>query len=445
MKYSLMKIEARVLLLLFCFVFAGGVAAQEPTFIKDIAPIIHAKCTPCHRPNDAAPFPLISYEDVAKRTKFIREVVESGYMPPWKADDHYASYSNNRSLSAAEKALLLKWIDNKAPKGQGSEPAALYKSIAEQNTGYRRKPDLNLNTGKPYTLPGDNFERFVIYRIPFELPDSANVEAIEFSSNNKKIIHHVNYSIHEVSEDIDIHSGPDMINLTEDDRTQYDAYQPFKKSITYYGGWIPGSSGESYPKGFGWVMPKRGVILMTVHYAPSAKDEPSISGVNLFFTKTPVDRRVKVISFGSGGIGEKQISPPLMLMPNTVKTFTLKVTNPGEDFSVMYVWPHMHLLGKSFKAYGVTPAGDTIRLTHVPQWDFRWQEIYKFKKLVPIPKGTRLHIEGTYDNTASNPFNPNSPPRFVMSSGDMRSNDEMLTLMMVFLPYREGDENISLE
>ncbi len=443
MNFSCMKMCALLFLLLLAFSpFAG---AQQPTFLKDVAPIIHAKCTPCHRPNDAAPFSLITYEDVAKRTKFIREVISSGFMPPWKADDHYVAYSNNRSLSEKEKAVILKWIDNKAPKGEGKEPEAQYKALSESSTAYGRLPDMNLHTPQAYTLPGDNMERFIIYRIPFELPDSANVEAIEFASSNKKIIHHVNYSIHEVPAGIDINSGPESINLSEGDRSQYDAYQPFKKTITYYGGWIPGSSGEKYPKGFGWVMPKRGVILMTVHYAPSAKEERSISGVNLFFTKTPVERRVKVISFGSGGIGEKQIFPPLMLMPNTVKTFSLKITNPGEDFSVMYVWPHMHLLGKSFKAYGISPLGDTIRLTHIQQWDFRWQEIYKFKKLVHIPRGTRLVIEGTYDNTASNPFNPSSPPRFVMSSGDMRSNDEMLTLMMVFLPYREGDENLSLE
>ena len=111
----------------------------------------------------------------------------------------------------------------------------------------------------------------------------------------------------------------------------------------------------------------------------------------------------------------------------------------------MYVWPHMHYLGKSFKAYGIAPSGDTIRLTSVPEWDFRWQEIYKFKKLVKIPKGTALHIEGTYDNTAANPFNPNKPPRPVLSKGDMQTTDEMLTLLMIFLPYKEGDESISLQ
>ena len=436
---SINKIVLVSFILLALFV---KTSAQKLTYTKDIAPIIQTKCVTCHKPNDAAPFSLLTYEDVAKRTTFIKKVVQSRYMPPWKADPHYVDYSNNRSLSDEEIDKIVKWIDDKAPRGSKKSTQALQPVI--EGTSYGRKPDLVLKPSSTYTLPGDNFERFIVYKIPFELPDSASVEAVEFFSNNKKIVHHVNYAIHEVPEGIDILSAPDMINLTEDDRSKASAYLPFKKTITYYGGWIPGSSYESYPKGFGWVMPRRGVVLLTVHYAPSAKDEPSISGVNLFFTKTPVKRKVKVISFGSGGIGEKQIRPNFFIFPNAIQTFRLDITNPGEDFSVMYVWPHMHLLGKSFKAYGIAPTGDTIRLASIPEWDFRWQEIYKFKKLVRIPKGTVLHIEGTYDNTAANPFNPNKPPRPVLSKGDMLTTDEMLTLLMIFLPYEEGDESISL-
>jgi hypothetical protein len=428
-------------LLLFC----AAASAQTPTFVKNVAPIIHARCTPCHQPTEAAPFSLITYEDVAKRVSFIRQVVQSGYMPPWKADPHYVQYDNDRTLTQKEKELIVKWIDAKAPRGEGEEPKVELHQFSQKGSAAGRKPDLTLQTQTAYTVPGDNYERYIVYRIPFELKDSANVAAIEFTSTNKKLVHHANYSIHAVPESIDINSGPDMINLSEEDRTKYDAYLPFKKTIAYYGGWIPGSSAESYPKGIGWVMPKRGVILLTVHYAPSAKEEESLSGINLYFTNEAVARKVKVISFGSGGIGEAQITPPLMIMPNRVKTFTLTVSNPGEDFSVLYVWPHMHLLGKEFTAYGISPAGDTIKLTHIPKWDFRWQENYRFKHLVRIPRGTRLYIEGTYDNTSSNPFNPNSPPRLVMSSGDMRSTDEMMTLMMIFLPYREGDEKLSIE
>jgi hypothetical protein len=436
-KFCVVTIVFFVLLLFF------KASAQDVTYTKDIASIIQTKCVTCHRPNEAAPFSLITYEDVAKRASFIKKVVEARYMPPWRADAHYVDYSNNRSLSDEEIKKIVQWVDNKAPKGPGKAPVAMNALI--EGTSYGRKPDLVLKPNKPYTLPGDNYERFLVYKIPFELPDSANIEAVEFFSNNKKIIHHVNYAVHEVPPEIDMTTAPDMINLSEEDRSKAAAYQPFKKTITYYGGWIPGASYEAYPKGFGWVMPKRGVVLLTVHYAPSAKDEESISGVNLFFTKTPVERKVKVISFGSGGIGEKQIRPNFFIFPNAVQTFRLDVTNPGEDFSVLYVWPHMHLLGKAFKAYGVAPSGDTIRLVSVPEWDFRWQEIYKFKNMVRIPRGTKLHIEGTYDNTANNPFNPNKPPRPVLSKGDMLTTDEMLTLLMIFLPYKEGDESISFQ
>src|SRR5688500_5036641 len=418
--------------------------AQELTFVKDIAPIIHTRCTLCNKPGETAPISLITYEDVVKRSSIIKKVVQEKYMPPWKADNQYVHYANDRSLSNSEIAKIVKWINDKTPKGRikNKEQDTAIQLI--EGTAYKRKPDIVLKASSAYKLPGDNYERFIVYKIPFELPDSADIEAVEFFCDNKKIIHHVNYAVHEVPAEIDIRSGSDFCNLTEDYRSIYASYIPFKKTITYYGGWIPGSSYESYPKGIGWVMPKRGVLLLTVHYAPSAKEETSISGVNFFFSKTPVLRKVKVISFGSGGIGEEQIRPPLLIPPNVVRTYTLNIKNPGEDFSAMYIWPHMHYLGKSFLAYGLTPLGDTIRLTSVPQWDFRWQEIYKFKKFVRIPRGTVVHIEGTYDNTANNPFNPNSPPQYVFSSGDMRSKDEMLTLLLIFLPYKEGDENIYL-
>lgn len=435
--------RAAFLAVALIMIIASG-HTQEITFIKDIAPIIQSKCTPCHKPGEAAPFSLITYEDVAKRASFIKDVVQKKYMPPWKADNHYVSYANDRSLSNTEIAQIVKWVNNKSPKGTatGQQQAAAISVL--EGTAYKRKPDLVLKTSSAYKLPGDNYERFLVYKIPFELPDSVDIEAVEFFCDNKKIIHHANYAVHGVPDSIDIDSGPGFINLTEDDRTKYDAYIPFKKTITYYGGWIPGASYESYPKGIGWVMPKRGVILLTVHYAPSAKEETSISGVNFFYSEAAVQRKIKVISFGSGGIGEEQIRPPLLIPPNVVRTYSLDIKNPSEDFSAMYVWPHMHYIGKSFLAYGLTPFGDTIRLTHVPQWDFRWQEIYKFRNLVRIPRGTVVHIEGTFDNTASNPFNPNSPPQYVFSSGDMRSKDEMLTLLLVFLPYKEGDEKISL-
>lgn len=427
--------------LFFPLIYSEG---QDVTYNRDICPLIERKCAPCHRPGEAAPFSLLTYEDVSKRASFIKKVVQSRYMPPWRADNHYVHFANDRSLTDDQIALISRWVDEGAPKGNSPEIKAEEKPV--NGTLYHRKPDLVLMASDSFHLSGDNIERFVIFKVPFELQDSANVEAIEFVSSNKKLIHHANYAIHAVpDEHIDIKNTASFINLTDDDRSKFNQYQPYRKTITYYGGWIPGTSYEYFPGPFGWVMPKRGVILLTVHYAPSPTDEVSISGVNIFFKKTPVTRIMKVVSFGSGGIGENQIQPIFYLKANTVQTFTLEVTNPNEDQSLLYVWPHMHYLGKEYKAYITTPSADTIRLVHIPKWDFRWQEIYRFQHPVRVPKGSVIHLECTYDNTRDNPANPNDPPKNVFSMGDMKTTDEMMTLMMGFLPYEKGDEEINLE
>lgn len=424
----------------FVFLFAlftAAAPAQQVTYINNVAPIIQSKCASCHKPGEAAPFSLLTYEEVAKRAGFIKNVVQSGYMPPWKADDHYVSFANNRSLSEQEIRTIADWVKGGAVKGNGKEQAP----VETEGSSYGRKPDLTLKIEKPYLLPGDNKERFIIFKIPFELADSANVEAIEFYTNNKKIVHHANYAIHEVPDGIDIQNTPAVLNLTDDDKSKYEQYRPYRKTITYYGGWIPGSSYESYPEGIGWIMPKRGVILLTAHYGPLGKQEESICGVNLFFKKTAIRRKVKIISFGSGGIGEKDITPPFnYLEPNKVSSYKLKVFNQGEDASVMFVWPHMHLVGKSIKGYALLPGGDTLRLVNIPEWDFRWQELYRLKRPVKLPHGATVVMEGTYDNTDKNPFNPNQPPNYIMTTGEMKSNEEMFTMILIYVPYQPGDE-----
>jgi hypothetical protein len=106
----------------------------------------------------------------------------------------------------------------------------------------------------------------------------------------------------------------------------------------------------------------------------------------------------------------------------------------------------MHLLGKSFKAYALTLEKDTIRLIHIPKWNFNWQFFYTFKKMVKIPAGSTIVVEGVFDNTESNPLNPFNPPQTVRdNNGSMRTTDEMFQFIVNFLPYQEGDENISLE
>ncbi|HEY9044285.1 MAG TPA: cytochrome c, partial [Ohtaekwangia sp.] len=135
------------------------------------------------------------------------------------------------------------------------------------------------------------------------------------------------------------------------------------------------------------------------------------------------------------------IYPPLVLFANEVQTHRLRIANSREDITVLYVWPHMHYLGKTFKAYA-TRDNDTIPLVSIPSWDFRWQELYRYKKPVILKRGDIVNFYGIFDNTANNPLNPNNPPKFVESSGDMRSDQEMLTMLLIYVTYKPGDEQL---
>ena len=140
-----------------------------------------------------------------------------------------------------------------------------------------------------------------------------------------------------------------------------------------------------------------------------------------------------------------EVTPALIVPPNTVKSFkAVKVIE--KDISLLTVIPHMHLIGKTFKAYALTPQGDTINLVRINKWDFRWQYFCTFKKMVKIPAGSRIVAEGVYDNTAQNPNNPYNPPRELRErDGSMRTTDEMFQLICVYVNYKPGDENIPLE
>jgi len=112
--------------------------------------------------------------------------------------------------------------------------------------------------------------------------------------------------------------------------------------------------------------------------------------------------------------------------------------------------PHMHLLGKSFKAYAINLYNDTIPLIKIDDWNFRWQYFYTFKNPLKITGGSEIVVEATYDNTIKNPDNPFNPPRLISErvgfngQGSMRTTDEMLQFIINYLPYQKGDENINL-
>ena len=67
---------------------------------------------------------------------------------------------------------------------------------------------------------------------------------------------------------------------------------------------------------------------------------------------------------------------------------------------------HMHLRGKSFRFEVEQPDGRRETLLDVPRYDFNWQLRYDLVEPLRLRKGSRLLCFAVFDNSESNPRNP---------------------------------------
>lgn len=417
----------------------------------DVAPIFRARCMPCHRPGQAGPFPLISYGDVRRKAKTVRKMVVHRWMPPWPADTTYSRFAGEQVLTARQVELVVKWVDQGAQVGDTTSlpPIPQYPEGSLLGT-----PDAVVWLPDTFLIPGDNRDRFIIAKAPFELPRDTFLRAVEFVPGNRRGVHHMNGAMVSYaagakrdneagSAYIDADSTASInayeaLHLRNDDGT-WPALTP--NMVNY----LPGLAPALYPPGIGgYRIPRTGAFLMnTLHYGPSMKDTIDRSHFNLWFTATPPERPMHELALGT--LGMSPVVPAFIIPADSVKTFTTALIVPM-DISVLSVNPHMHLLGKSFKAFAVTPAGDTIPLIRIKDWDFRWQYAYTFRQMLHIPKGSVIKVVAVFDNTKANRNNPYDPPRTAREplTGHMRTTDEMLQFFVNYVDYRLGDEAISL-
>ena len=451
----------KLLLTLIFILFVAGLVIdyfilrkEKITYSNHIAKIIYEKCMPCHRSGEAGIFPLLTYHDAARRAKMIAKVTSEKTMPPWPADYNYMHYTGERYLTGEEIKMISDWAEAGAPMGNSTIIPAPPEFPSGSQLG---KPDLVLKMREAVPLPGDNKDKFMMVKIPWEIPRDTFIRAIEFIPGNRRLVHHMNG--HLIQYDYDKKKNPlegntyaqEYVGIPQEEMYKHinllndnGSYPTLTGSVTNY---LPGVFPYVYPEGIGvYGMKRRGAILLkSIHYGPTPIDTSDQSTFNIFFSAKPPERPVRDMILGTYGISK--IEPSLIVPAGEVKTFHTSVTL-NADISILYVNPHMHLLGKSFLAYALTPAGDTIRLVKIDKWDFRWQFFYMFKKIVHVPAGSTIHAFGTFDNTSANPNNPFNPPREIKEGDElegMSTTSEMFQLIMSYMPYKAGDENISLE
>lgn len=420
------------ILIFFIFLLSltAKINAQKIDFQRDIQPIIVKHCTPCHQQGGAAPFSLNSYAEVAKRKEFIKIVTETLYMPPFYADLSFQRYHNERGLSEQEIQIIANWANQKNdafPKGKEKDFFTKVKldSLRASNNV------IEIPFNKPYLIPDNNTEQFRIFVLPTNTPKPTYIKGIDFIPGHKPLAHHNRIMIDTTR------------RLRPDDGIEVGATSEFSKqniqlADQFWYGWVPGKSAIFYPKGFARILPANSDLVINMHYAPSSRNVEDMSRVLLYPAdkEDTIKRIVQTLTFDEQWV----VNEPFEIRPDTIIKFYMRSPIVPYDLSLLSVLPHMHLLGKNFKSYAITPDGDLIPLLNIKAWNFNWQMNYQFKKMLHIPAGSVIFAEAEYDNTAMNPKNPFRPTQRITYGWGTKN--EMFNLIFEYVRYQNGDEEI---
>ncbi len=395
-----------------------------------MAPIVFRHCTSCHRPGEIAPFPLTNYTEAYNWANMIRYVTQIRYMPPWKADPAYGvQYIGENYLTDAQIATIRAWVDGGAPQGNPAlePPLPAFPSGSQVGT-----PDLVLSFAQTHIHPGNGYDEYRYFVLPTGLTQPRDLVALEMRPGNTRIVHHALFWADTTGTAAALDAQTPEYGYSA---TQGTAQLNFDQQLP---GYVPGARPYVFTNRMAQRLPAGSDLVIQVHYAPTATDEPDSSTVNLFFASQPALRYVRTTIM----LPFSLINGPFVMPPNTVKQFHGRFRVPI-DISLLGIAPHCHLLGKNWRVFAVTPQNDTIRLIHIPDWDFNWQGLYPFRRLIKIPRNSEIHALATYDNTANNPLNPFNPPQLI--TWGESTTDEMFYLPFLWLPYQAGDENLNLD
>jgi hypothetical protein len=305
----------------------------------------------------------------------IHEVVDERRMPPWHADPRIGEFKNDRSLTAAERATLLAWIDQGSPLGDARAVPAPRTFPDGWTIG---TPDAVFEIPEPYVVPAQGTVEYVHIRMPTKFQQDVWVQAAEARPSDRSVVHHIIVYV--------IERGALLRGGGIEGRAN-----------AHLCGYAPGDMPSVYPVGSGKKIAAGSDFLFEIHYTPIGKIRTDRSKVGLIFAKGPVAHRAHTL-----GIPQNKFEiPPGADDHKVTSSFQFK-----NDAHLLSFMPHMHLRGKSFRYKATYPDGKSEELLSVPAFDFGWQSYYTLAEPKAMPKGTRIDCEARFDNSDKNPYNP---------------------------------------
>jgi hypothetical protein len=371
----------------------------NPTFTKDVLPIFQKSCQDCHRPDDMAPFSLVTYEDARPWARSIQQKVTNRDMPPWFSSRAVGEYDPDPSLTDIEIATIAKWVDSGAPKGNPADAPAprVWPAAGHWRFG---EPDL-IVTSPAVSVPAVGPDSYPEPVVATGLTEDRYIQWIEIIPEHPQVVHHV------LTYDVEASVAGDSAGGNDSARAMGTLIANLAK----------GGTPRFYPDGASKLLRKTDMIRFQIHLHPnneSATVEHTKVGIK-FFPKGYTPKHI---------ITTKAVSSQATLAippgePNVRSDAYFTLPQPATLLSFQ---PHMHYRGKRMTFEVTLPTGETRLLSDIDRFTQAWQPTYRFKNPPAFPKGTVWHITAYHDNSAANKLNPD-PTAFV--AWGERTTDEM--------------------
>lgn len=384
---------------------AGQETAGERglTFTRDVAPIIHRSCSGCHRPDEVAPMSLMTYAEVRPWARSIRNRVASREMPPWHLDRRIGiqQFKNDPSLTDAEIATIVDWVDAGAPRGNPADmpPLPTWGSADDWQIG---EPDLIVRYPS-YLVPAAGPDLFGYLYADFDLEEDRYIRAIQTKPADKRarlVVHHTN-----------------AFAIAPGDTTE--GVESERHLVEY----ASGKQAEVYPEDSGVLLQAGSRTRLSYHLHSVGEDVDTVVelGIVLHPEGTVPDhvRWTKQLAGAQGTIAGLVDLPPGQV------TRSDGYTRFNKAARITMFQPHMHMLGK-YQCLELIYPTQPVRteVVNCAHFDYNWHLAYNYADdAAPlVPAGTILHVVNWHDNTAGHRANPD--PRNWTGSGG-RTIDEM--------------------
>ncbi len=390
-----------------------------PEWSPHVAQLFYDNCVECHRPGGGAPFALLAYEDAARRADRIARATARRFMPPWLPTAGIGDFEGERRLSEPEIALLRQWAEAGAPEG---DPEAAPPPPAFPSGWSLGEPDL-LVEFPPHDVPagGQDLYRNLVVHVPL---DSARwIQVAEIRPGNTRVVHHAKMMTDTTP------SSRDM--ASQEAQPGFDGMHVASKARNpdgFFVGWTPGKVPSEGRRDLAWRLTPGTDLVLQLHLKPTGSPEQVRATVGFYFADAAPRRMPALVMLESRDID---------IAPGDTAFVTEERYRLPVPVEVLTIYPHAHYLGKRLEGWAIMPNGRRRDLIRIDDWDFNFQDEYRYRDPVELPAGTVITMHYTYDNSSANPQNPFDPPHRVTHGP--QSTDEMAELVLQVLPADPSD------